>query len=122
MAEPGDRRAGSASIFKAHKDSITRLLSLVSIWHGPARSHIRVFACSRVRVFACSRVRVFACLRASRARVSSVRLERASVRMWLSSYSLDRPLAKDTALPPRYSKFNGFQKSAVVLTFVLESY
>jgi len=34
----------------------------------------------------------------------------------------DRPLAKATALPPRYSKFNGFEKSAVVLTFVLESY
>ena len=33
-----------------------------------------------------------------------------------------RPLAKDTALPPRYSKFNGFEKSAVALTFALESY
>ena len=34
----------------------------------------------------------------------------------------DRPLVKETALPPRYSRFNGFEKSAVVLTFVLESY
>ena len=34
----------------------------------------------------------------------------------------DRPLAKNTALPPRYSTFNVFWKSAVILTFVLESY
>ena len=40
----------------------------------------------------------------------------------VQAFIADRPLPKYTALPPRYSKFNGFSKSAVVLTFVLESY